>query len=116
VSRLSPKRQAPVYLSQSRLAEFLDVSRVTIWRWKRQGRLRTVKFSPSIERIHIDEVERLAQQSEHEQPSLHKRRKRVGARQQDTENAACCPSNAYRGPSDDPRDDPPQDDPPEEPD
>ena len=81
------RKRAPAYLSQTRFAEHVDVSRVTVWRWIRDGHVRTVRLSPSIERIPVSEVERLAQQSEHKRPPP---RKRLGARQQ----------------NDDPQDDP----------
>jgi hypothetical protein len=95
------RQRAPVYLSLGAFAEAVDVSRVTVWRWRKTGYLRTVKLSPTITRVHVSEIDRLAQQSEHEPPPPpRKRRKRLGAGQQ----------------NDDPRDDDPQDDPPEEPD
>ena len=76
------RKRAPAYLSQTAFAEHLDVSRVTVWRWVRDGRVRSIRISPSIVRIPVSEVERLGQQSEHEQPSSRKRRKRLGAGQQ----------------------------------
>ena len=81
-SATDKRRQRAHYLSQTAFAERLDISRVTLWRWIRAGRVRTIKLSPSVTRIHIGEIDRLAQQSEHEQPSSRKRRKRLGAGQQ----------------------------------
>jgi excisionase family DNA binding protein len=77
------RQRTPAYLSKSAFAAHVDVSRQTIWRMVRDGRIRTVKLSPTLERIPLSEVDRLNQQSEHEQLSPRKRRKSLGAEQQD---------------------------------
>jgi excisionase family DNA binding protein len=77
------RQQASGYLSKGRFAELMDVSRQTIWRMVRDGRIRTVKLSSTIERIPLSEIDRLSQQSEHEQPSPRKRRKRLDVGHQD---------------------------------
>jgi hypothetical protein len=76
------RKRAPAYLSQTGFAEHLDVSRVTVWRWVRDGRVRSIRISPSIVRIPISEVERLGQQPVNKRPSP---RKRSSAEQQDDE-------------------------------
>jgi excisionase family DNA binding protein len=74
------RKREPAYLSQTAFAEHLDVSRVTVWRWVRDGRVRSIRISPSIIRIPLTEVERLGQQPAHKRPSP---RKRLDAEQQD---------------------------------
>ena len=84
-SATDKRRQRAHYLSQTAFAERLDISRVTVWRWVRDGRVRTIKLSPFITRIPVTEIDRLDQQ-EREQPSPRKRRKRLGAAQWDDED------------------------------
>jgi hypothetical protein len=88
------RRQDPVYLSQGRFAQRADISRQTLWRWLKTGYVRSIKLSPTITRIHVSELDRIAQESEHKQPSPRKRRKYLGAEQRD----------------DDPQEDPPETD------
>jgi hypothetical protein len=83
LSATDKRRQRAHYLSQTAFAERVDISRVTLWRWIKSGRVRTIKLSPTVTRIHIGEIDRLAQESEHEQLPPRKRRKRRGAGQQD---------------------------------
>jgi hypothetical protein len=80
------RQQDPVYLSQGRFAQRADISRQTLWRWLKSGYVRSTKFSPTIIRIHVSELDRIAQESEHE-PSRKRRKpdKRLSAGQQDDE-------------------------------
>jgi hypothetical protein len=78
------RQRTPGYLSKTAFAAHLDISRQTLWRMVRAGRIRTVRLSPTLERISIDEIDRLNQQ-ERERPSPRKRGKRPGAEQQNEE-------------------------------
>jgi excisionase family DNA binding protein len=53
---------AQAYYSETAFAQHLGVSRVTIWRWMREGKLRYVRLGPSLVRIPITEIERLGRQ------------------------------------------------------
>jgi excisionase family DNA binding protein len=59
------------YLSLSDFARHLGVSRVTVWRWIRSGRLRHIRLSSMLVRIPVSEVERLARQPVNKRPPLH---------------------------------------------
>jgi hypothetical protein len=85
------RQQTPAFLSQTRFAKHVDVSRVTVWRWIRAGKLRTVQLTPSVTRVPLTEVERMAHETAGKRPSPRRRR---GAGQQ----------------NDDPRDDDLRDD------
>jgi excisionase family DNA binding protein len=49
----------PRYHSGAEFARRLGVSRVTVWRLMRDGRLRFIRISPTLVRIPITEYERL---------------------------------------------------------
>jgi excisionase family DNA binding protein len=49
----------PRYHSGAEFARRLGVSRVTVWRLMRQGRLRFIRISPTLVRIPVTEYERL---------------------------------------------------------
>jgi excisionase family DNA binding protein len=69
----APPRAPPadqVYFSQSAFARRLGVSRVTVWRWIQEGRLRYVRLSPQIVRIPVTEIERLGRQHVAKRPAL----------------------------------------------
>jgi excisionase family DNA binding protein len=52
----------PRYHSGAEFARRLGVSRVTVWRLMRAGRLRFVRISPTLIRIPITEYERLGEE------------------------------------------------------
>ena len=80
------RQRGPAYLSQTKFAEHVDVSRVTVWRWRRDGKLRTVQLTPTITRIPLSEVERMSRETAGKGPSPRKRRKHLGAEQRDDED------------------------------
>lgn len=54
----------PKYLSAKQVAEMFSISRVTVWRWVRSGRLPTpIKLSPSCSRWRIADLEALERKS-----------------------------------------------------
>ena len=61
----------PSYCSISDFARRLGVSRVTVWRWLRDGRLKHLRFSSMIVRIPLDEIERLGREPVSKRPPLH---------------------------------------------
>ena len=73
------------YLSQTKFAAHVDVSRITIWRWLRAGKLRSVQLTPTITRIPLSEIERMSRETAGKRPLLRKRRKHLGTEQQDDE-------------------------------
>ena len=73
------RKKEPAYLSQSAFAAHLDVSRITIWRWLRAGKLRSVQLTTTITRIPLTEIERMSRETAGKRPSP---RKRLGAGQQ----------------------------------
>ena len=77
------RKRTPAYLSQTAFAEHLDISRITVWRWLQTGKLRCIRLTPSLVRIPLSEVERLALQPADKRSSPRKRSKRPGAEQQD---------------------------------
>ena len=73
------------YLSQTKFAAHVDVSRITIWRWLRAGKLRSVQLTPTITRNPLSEIERMSRETAGKRPLLRKRRKHLGTEQQDDE-------------------------------
>jgi excisionase family DNA binding protein len=61
----------PGYFSISDFARCLGVSRVTVWRWLRDGRLKHLRFSSMIVRIPVSEIERLGREPVSKRPPLH---------------------------------------------
>ena len=52
-----PLPRIAVTLAQA--AELLSVSKVTLWHWKKSGRLNVIVVSPRIIRVRMEEIERL---------------------------------------------------------
>jgi predicted site-specific integrase-resolvase len=48
-----------IAVSLAQAAEILGVSKVTLWHWKRAGKLNVVVVSPRIIRVRMEEIERL---------------------------------------------------------
>lgn len=53
--------EAAEWLTVQEAAERLKVSRVTIYRWAREGRLVIYKFGPKVARVRWQDVEAMAQ-------------------------------------------------------
>lgn len=51
------------WLTVKEAAERLKVSRVTLYRWAREGRLAIYKFGPKTARVRWEDVEALAQKA-----------------------------------------------------
>jgi PAS domain S-box-containing protein/excisionase family DNA binding protein len=60
---LAPAADAQNYYSVSQAASLLGVSRMSIWRWVRAGRLPVARFGHRTARIRREDLERLAQES-----------------------------------------------------
>ncbi len=48
-----------IAVSLTEAAELLNVSKVTLYHWRKSGRLNVVKVSSRIIRVRLDEIERL---------------------------------------------------------
>jgi excisionase family DNA binding protein len=62
--------EANEWLTVQEAADRLKVSRVTIYRWAREGRLTIYKFSPKVARVRWQDIEALAQAAKGDQKEL----------------------------------------------
>src|SRR5947207_5390603 len=62
---LPPPADVPSYYSLSQAAALLGVSRMSIWRWVRAGRLPVARLGHRTVRIRREDLERLMAESSH---------------------------------------------------